>query len=276
MRSSSRGFTLVELLVVIAIIGILIGMLLPAVQQVREAARRISCSNNSRQLAIACINYESSFGRFPCGSNFVVSDGVQPHVPPSRWDNRSGTDYAGNFASWGFYILPWLEQQNMFDGFPQNTSWGEDIVDSNGNALSATQLPSFICPSDAGPNFNETYFTAGQPVRNGKSNYIACTGVDAGDGIGTGNPGSGHTDPDGLAAPYWGIMRVSSRTTYSQITDGASNTILIGERTSEVGTFASGQQGAIWMGSVARLNICLLYTSPSPRDRTRSRMPSSA
>ena len=75
MKTRSKGFTLVELLVVIAIIGILIGMLLPAVQQVREAARRITCNNNSRQLALAALNYESSFQVFPPAINSDASIG---------------------------------------------------------------------------------------------------------------------------------------------------------------------------------------------------------
>ena len=259
MRSrSSRGFTLVELLVVIAIIGILIGMLLPAVQQVREAARRISCTNNSRQIALACISYESAFGNFPCGANHrIASDGVQPHVPIGSWDNRDGTAYDGNFASWSFYILPFMEQQNLFDAFPENTSWGEDLLDANGNPLSATIIPSYICPSDSGPDENQFYFTTGQDVRNGKTNYIACVGVGISDGFGLSQAITSlrsHTDPE--RSDGWGIMRVSSRTTYGEIGDGASNTILIGERTSEVGPIFGGnrQGGALWIGTVNSRN----------------------
>ena len=254
----SRGFTLVELLVVIAIIGILIGMLLPAVQQVREAARRISCTNNSRQIALACISYEGAFGNFPCGANFrFASDGVEPHVPRNIWNNRDDTAFEGNMLSWGFYILPFLEQQNLFDAFPADTSWGEDMLDVNGNPLSATIIPTYICPSDSGPDHNPFYFTVGQDVRNGKSNYIACTGVDVSDGIGiqqTVRIVDSHTNPNGSVD--WGVMRTSSRTTYGEIGDGASNTILIGERASEVGPIFGGnrQGGALWIGTVNSRN----------------------
>ena len=251
---SSRGFTLVELLVVIAIIGILIGMLLPAVQQVREAARRISCTNNSRQIALACVSYESAFGNFPCGAytNIATND-VAPHIDPGLWNNRTGSNYAGNFASWGFYILPFIEQQNLFDAFPANTSWGEDLEDANGNQLTSTVISTYVCPSDSGADLNQTYFTGDQDGRmNAKSNYIACIGIDLGDGR-VFRGGSSHTDPNN--AVDFGIMRLNSSTSYGEITDGASNTFLVGERRSDVSQFASGQAGATWIGSPARLNV---------------------
>ena len=248
-KSKLRGFTLVELLVVIAIIGILIGMLLPAVQQVREAARRISCSNNSRQIALACINYESSNGAFPCGSQGVESNGVPSHIPWENWDNRVGSGFEGNFTAWGYHILPWIEQTALFNAVPANTSWGEDFVDANGKSLSSTVIPGYICPSDSAGELNEFYFTSGQEM-NAKSNYIACVGNNLGDGISLSpnSTRSSHTDP-GFAGS-WGIMRINSTTSFGEIVDGASSTILIGERTSEVGTTAIGQFGAIWMGSI--------------------------
>ena len=133
-----RGFTLVELLVVIAIIGILIGMLLPAVQSVREAARRTSCSNNMRQLGLAVLNYESSIEQFPVNQ-----------VGP-------GGDSDGNengYYSWLVPLLPYIERNNIFDSIQHDVNNGEPFgyfINSNHpNALAAsTKIESYLCPSD--------------------------------------------------------------------------------------------------------------------------------
>ena len=155
-KSPPKGFTLVELLVVIAIIGILIGMLLPAVQQVREAARRAACENNSRQIGLACLNYESAHGVYPPGCNFMNLQ-IDPIFP--SWDPRPGTDFECNHLAWGYYILPTREAGNVFDSNPANTAWGEDILDSNGDPVTSNVIPVFVCPSDSTGDFNETYFT---------------------------------------------------------------------------------------------------------------------
>ena len=119
-----NGFTLVELLVVIAIIGILIGMLLPAVQQVRESARRSACLNNVRQLGLACLNYESSFERYPSG----------------------GVNNENDFSEVGIsvLILPYIEQQALADiAKGVNSNSHHDYRD----AIGANEIPLFLCPS---------------------------------------------------------------------------------------------------------------------------------
>jgi len=127
----------------------------------------------------------------------------------------------------------------LSDAFPgNNIAWGEDFVGSNGESLVATVLSSFICPSDGGSDFTDNYFTMGQDIRPGKSNYVGCTGHNTWAINQTSNSSS----------DLWGILRINSRTRFSNITDGASNTILLGERTSEVGNHESGQRGAIWIG----------------------------
>jgi len=132
-RHFRKGFTLVELLVVIAIIGILIGMLLPAVQQVREAARRTTCMNQLRQIALAALNYESAYQYFP-----------------SAGDHSQGFDAAGvQFRTavdrenwgWGFQVLPFMEQNNLYD---MRINDGTD--GSPGKMLSRV-VPTFNCPS---------------------------------------------------------------------------------------------------------------------------------
>lgn len=126
---SRRAFTLVELLVVIAIIGILIAMLLPAVQMVREAARRTACLNNMRQIGLALLNYESAQMRFPPG---VVDDD----------DDLTDALHSG----WVF-ALPYLEQKNVFDRYDMNQDWKS----ASNLAVANIEIPVFNCPSNGDP-----------------------------------------------------------------------------------------------------------------------------
>ena len=139
MTSSSKrhGFTLVELLVVIAIIGILIGMLLPAVQSVREAARRTECLNNVRQIALAALNFESAHMKFPTSGSTL----------DSRWTDNYGNngDYSIETATWSFQILPFMEQNNLAN-LRSEFGWGDDIPDFP-TRVEDTHVPAFICPS---------------------------------------------------------------------------------------------------------------------------------
>lgn len=251
MKKTQRiGFTLVELLVVIAIIGILIGMLLPAVQQVREAARRVACSNNSRQLALAILNYESANQRFPPAINSETSRGRLDAPPviarPSDPDDASQ-------QGWGFFILPFLEQSPLFQEYQTGNSNGDIdwdlITDPSGILVASKVIPAFICPSDASPNgdFNESLTSNSAPDGElyAKSNFVAAIG--AGD----------HVDTRIREPITFGIMATNSRTTFGNIQDGSSNTILIGERASrteeESGALPSESVdafGAIWAGRV--------------------------
>ena len=198
----ARGFTLVELLVVIAIIGILIGMLLPAVQQVREAARRIECGNKIRQIALACHNYESANQEFPVGS------ADQTAVNRNGW-------------SWGTYLLPFLEQNNTFNALDLTLRPFDTTPTSNGSTNQQTVKLVFdgaLCPSD---NQDVTLFTFGDPPTDNqyaKSNYQGCAGAfnrqyQLGDSV------SGQ-----------GIFLEDINVTIGQISDGTSNTIMIGEQ----------------------------------------------
>lgn len=135
--TSNRGFTLVELLVVIAIIGILIGMLLPAVQSVREAARRTQCLNNMRQCALGALNFESAHGHFPTAGGQAGS-----FFPESSANPQQEYEHLG----WMFQILPFLEQQNLSN---VNTQFG--LRDSL-NTFIAQSVPPYICAS-RGPRF---------------------------------------------------------------------------------------------------------------------------
>jgi prepilin-type N-terminal cleavage/methylation domain-containing protein len=141
-----RGFTLVELLVVIAIIGVLVALLLPAVQSAREAARRTSCTNNIRQFGLAAHNFADTMGRFP--------DGVQiANVPANATqDMLSAYRTPGFGPNWAVLMLPFYEQKNLYDA---NSVAIDAFRTSNGTnqnwrALRSTKIGMFRCPSDAG------------------------------------------------------------------------------------------------------------------------------
>ena len=262
-KSKSNGFTLVELLVVIAIIGILIGMLLPAVQAVREAARRIQCANNLRQNVLAMHNYASAHGEFPPGKNDDGTDNKRTPTPiigrPS--DNTQGIEYA-----WGLFVLPFVEQQNLFDQFRERTNnWdvsAVDVLDANGLPLVSNVIPAFICPSDSSPDgdFNRswTHTDIESAGLHSKSNYVPVAGVldpdlDSGEILQLNDPSIASTEL------RWGMFGNNSRTEFRNIADGSSNVIALGERSSITeaeagftGSDARSTFGAVWAGNLAR------------------------
>ena len=271
MRSSSHrfAFTLVELLVVIAIIGILIGMLLPAVQQVREAARRTACANNLRQLSLACQNYESAFQEFPPGCNWgpVRSRGA-PVIPrPSQPAN-------GRNMGWGMIILAYAEQPALYDVFKTETNNFNDrwftAFGADGEPAASTVLPIFLCGSDGKDGDRNEHYSFTDHINAGylaygKSCYIA--------NIGACSP---NQSCDPAYSDRWGPMTRNSRTTYGEITDGSSNTILIGERSGateeELGqNNPRVSYGAVWSG---RMNKPRTWAHGAPNNQQRDTLSS--
>jgi len=200
-----RGFTLIELLVVIAIIGILIGLLVPAVQKVRDAASRASCANNLKQLGLAAHNYNSAFSSFPPGVYQLYKTGVKPPYQP---------------ITVFVYLLPYLEQKSLF----QQWNMTSPLSNTAGgvNALTATVLTGLVCPADVIPL--NPYNSSGTTWY-GITSYGGNGGTQSFDPAYASNdgvffvigPGS-QTDPTGVPVNV------------ANIPDGLSNTILFGER----------------------------------------------
>ena len=211
-RSDQRGFTLVELLVVIAIIGILIGMLLPAVQSVREAARRIQCGNNLRQSTIALLNYESAYKAFPAG-HLVNPKQLSFEVEEADGGYSSTTGYpnGGPFWSWMMKVAPFMEQGNVYevadlDRWP----WWQYLP--NGETVNSISVPSYICPSESR---GAAVWEDGMGNKAAVTSYLGVSGRDS------------FSETGGQD----GMMYCNSNVTFSDIQDGSSNTLLIGERT---------------------------------------------
>jgi len=209
-----RGFTLVELLVVIAIIGVLVALLLPAVQAAREAARRMSCSNNIRQLALALHNYEDSNKRFPPGTIYIY-----PLAPAA---DLNITIDQGNWG-WGAMLLPFVEQGNLHTTLRVGTV---DMVAAVDNAASLAamrqKLSNWRCPSDTAPITNSGRLFSGNSTTLQSltiSNYVGVNG-------------SAHLrrDPGAAGSRANGIFYMNGGTRISEISDGTSNTAIVGER----------------------------------------------
>ena len=249
MKVKSNGFTLVELLVVIAIIGILIGMLLPAVQSVREAARRTDCANKMRQHGLALQNYHDTVGHFPSAHCLAApgqvgnpTDALERETPPGGYlPNLQPA--LGEWWSWMYRITPYIEYQGFFDIIdPQTDPWWDMVYPENhpnaGQSVMRQRCPLFVCPSDirgeqrwmgAGAN-NQVAITSYLGV-NGRNQFKEADGQD-------------------------GMIYVNSQVKMRDVHDGTSNTVIVGERPPAANlnwgwqwAGAGGSPGSVWFGT---------------------------
>ena len=216
LTGSPQAFTLVELLVVIAIIAVLIGLLLPAVQAAREAARRMSCSNNLRQFGLALLNYESARGHFP--------------PTDARGSGAPGPQAVGG---WSLHarLLPYAEQSAISDRFDfSQAAFTGNFRSQTPNpmfaSLFATPIPMLLCPSDPAPPVQQAN---GFPY--GGNNYMVSVGSATADGTGRAYWN--------FAQPTDGIVYENSRVPIAAIRDGTSRTVVASEAVRSVGSDAT-------------------------------------
>jgi prepilin-type N-terminal cleavage/methylation domain-containing protein/prepilin-type processing-associated H-X9-DG protein len=203
-----RGFTLIELLVVMAIIGVLIALLLPAVQAAREAARRIQCTNNLMQAGLAFANYESAFDSFPPGV-------VNPTGPIANTPK-------GYHASWIAQLTPFLEQKAVFN----HLNFSTDMYDATNTTVRMVTMKVLICPSDPSPSVSAA----------GSSEALSNLA------------GNHHHVEAPIDTTNTGVLFLNSRVRTEDIEDGASNTVMVGEKRTNWGSalgWASGTNSTL-------------------------------
>ncbi|WP_165072803.1 DUF1559 family PulG-like putative transporter [Paludisphaera rhizosphaerae] len=240
-RSLNRAFTLIELLVVIAIIAVLVGLLLPAVQSAREAARRMQCANNLKQLGLAFQNFHSSHERFPPFSYAPRGhgDGGTPALPPEA----AGSKHYGAFLQ----LMPFIEQDPLARKYDP-TQAPTSIVDTDGDGytnrtLIGTPIATFLCPSMPRPSGYYYGSWSSYAVSRGNFQYYeypAGTVLTAGWTPDDGAVASAYVTP----APPWSDSKPPTATSWryikmADITDGSSNTLLAGDK-------GAGIKGSTW------------------------------
>jgi prepilin-type N-terminal cleavage/methylation domain-containing protein len=223
-RAAARGFTLVELLVVIAIIGILIALLLPAVQAAREAARRSQCQNNLKQLGLAVHSYHD----------------VQNAIPYTRIDTRE---------TWAVLVLPQMEQSNLYEMWDFTKNYYNQLPE-----MLTTPVPGFYCPSRRTPpqlSVDPTDLPdggSGTHLPGICADYAAVSGDNVSE---TGDYYPGQSTS--MVGPAKGAFRYKSKTplNFASILDGLSNTIFIGEKHVRPDQFGKGSDGCVYNGDKA-------------------------
>lgn len=260
-----RAFTLVELLVVIAIIGILVALLLPAIQAAREAANRSECSNNQKQICLALQNYHDTYKIFPPGGIECGGNGAGLNPPwPGGGANCRGTYGRRQLTTWAIAILPFVEQQAVYDRYDQNYGNTHD----NNRWVAQQFLDGYICPSDINTQILARPASGPRRYDYAPGSYRALSGVTRG-------YCGRHFDEDnnlnfrdrGLLHVVYTSGRGGSRwkaETMSDVIDGTSNTLVVGEyhtkthntrRTFWAYTYTSYNQSSITRGSPTAFGV---------------------
>jgi len=229
-KSQQKGFTLIELLVVIAIIGVLIGLLLPAVQKVRGAAARLQCANNLKQIGLAMMNYESTYRTFPSG----YLDNMTTNPP-----NSAATSNPDPIIGWGWgtLILPYLEQESLYKSININ-SIAMNNTSAAAVAFRKTVIKGFISPSDDTGINTFTISGTGGNFELAKSSYAGVNGQ------------AELADFD--TAFGLGMFLRGRGVSIAEVTDGLSNTLFVGERSSKSAKQAVGSLPGVctWVGAL--------------------------
>ncbi|HWE40400.1 MAG TPA: DUF1559 domain-containing protein [Isosphaeraceae bacterium] len=267
------GFTLIELLVVIAIIGVLIALLLPAVQQAREAARRTQCVNNLKQIGVALHNYESSHGAFPPGYISLVNPTILNACDQDA-ENASSVDLGPGWA-WGSMLLPYLEQKPIYDSI----NFGLSVAYHDNDTGSLASISVFLCPSDDGPSVVPVLADPPDPANPGqyggthivdyvsRGNYVGMWGLGE---LCAGSGGNEVQNNNGTNVPlgnHLGIFYRNSRTRLAEITDGLSSTIAVGERSHNL-SYVTWTARSIngWLGKTSAVEGGTDQFNPSPEE----------
>lgn len=278
-QSASRpGFSALELVCVLVILGVLLALLLPAVQSVREDSRKTACQNRLRQLGLAVTSHESQYRRFPPGS---LGYAVDVLVDVNEWEvnlaNPAHPWYLprNQNTSWLVFLLPWIEQETLADQLPKtcfdtvHSSWEEFpsaigiLASSAVRKVMATRVPAFLCPSDISPPERLVFAMGSQPafdparrldvylitpvLIDGEqppyevTSFSACSGAY-----------SGGYFPDSAVARYRGVFASRPGTLHAAITDGLSNTILAGETLGEIEAKKRLRQSSWMFGQLCR------------------------
>jgi len=266
IRRSRSAFTLIELLVVIAVIAILIGLLLPAVQKVRDAAARIQCSNNLKQIGLAAHNHHDAMGKFPAGNLYIRG------LPNNNFDY---------YDTWAVSLLPYIEQTNLYKLYDLKLPNSVPAsISPNQDAVRQTMVKTYLCPSEALPLVASTP-ESGPGGGNGYTrppyfpgSYRAVSGATYGFQNLTTGTGDAYWDDQGQVSylmgwrpgfrgPMHAVNNIStSQETFASISDGTSNTLLVGEyvtkthqarRTFWAYSYTSYNQASITIGQTRTL-----------------------